>query len=489
MRSGTRTGALVVLAVVVTCVLAIGASADPRAALVIPAALALVLVIRYSWARAAFFVFGAFLVFQTSSGLSAPKLFYFAVVGVSVLVSLTKLRGLSESTALRSLFPAYVGGIGIILWQVLIVLPYSVAVQGASLSNWLRDGATYILIGCAVIIALDAIGTTSVRTSRILVILVGALAAYSFAARWIAARGLVSAQPVDGDAALLSSLTALTLAVSFSFAMALAGSRINWAWFAAGVAFVFAVLVTGTRTGVVFAAVLIGIVGARSKRRAPVRRIVTAAVVGLAAIAAAVPLTAQFFQNEDFLAQRFASIWQTIQNGVGSDQSGAIRSRAYEYCLSLWQQNPLMGRGEGQTFVNPTTGVAGTDFSVDSPLVYLAKFGIIGCIILLTCLVLIFVPLLRRAPMFDWTLANTAVRGCVAILVALLPFGASLEDKGFAITVGLAVLLVGAALAEQTPEVSGLLPRSKTSKSSLREKRKSGHGEREATTVAAARRA
>ncbi len=93
------------------------------------------------------------------------------------------------------------GGIGIILWQVLIVLPYSVAVQGASLSNWLRDGATYILIGCAVIIALDAIGTTSVRTSRILVVLVGALAAYSFAARWIAARGLVSAQPVDGDAA------------------------------------------------------------------------------------------------------------------------------------------------------------------------------------------------------------------------------------------------------------------------------------------------
>ncbi len=54
-------------------------------ALAIPAALALVLVIRYSWARAAFFVFGAFLVFQTSSGLSAPKLFYFAVVGVSVL--------------------------------------------------------------------------------------------------------------------------------------------------------------------------------------------------------------------------------------------------------------------------------------------------------------------------------------------------------------------------------------------------------------------
>ena len=125
------------------------------------------------------------------------------------------------------------------------------------------------MIGCAVIIALDAIGTTSVRTSRILVLLVGALAAYSFAARWIAARGLVSAQPVDGDAALLSSLTALTLAVSLSFAMALAGSRINWAWFAAGVAFVFAVLVTGTRTGVVFAAVLIGIVGARGKRRAP----------------------------------------------------------------------------------------------------------------------------------------------------------------------------------------------------------------------------
>lgn len=453
------------------------------AALIVPAVVALVLVVRYSWARAAFFMLGAFLVFQTSTGLSAPKLAYFAVVALSVLVSLAKLRTLSHDPVLATLRPAYFGGLGIIVWQLFVVLPYSVGVQGVSIENWLRDGATYVLIGCAVIIALDAISTTGRGLARGLVALVGAVAAYSFASRWIAARGLIDAADPNSDATLLSSLAALTLAVALAFALALVGKRIRWTWLAIGIAFVLAVLVTGTRTGVVFAAVLVGIVGARSKERAPVRRVLGGALAAVAAVLAAIPITASLFSNADFLTERFTSIWTTLQNGVGSDQSGAIRARAYEYCLGVWRDNLLMGRGEGWTFINPTTAVQGTDFSVDSPLVYLAKFGIVGCLVLLTCLVAVFFPLIRRAPGFARTVENTAVRGCAAILIALLPFGATFEDKGFSITVALAVLLVGTALREQQSSPSHLLPGGERGESVLTDPSESGEQRRPAAPV------
>ncbi|MGN7190382.1 hypothetical protein [Curtobacterium sp. MCBA15_004] len=467
MQGDRRRGIALLIGVPLTAVLAAAVTISPRAILVLPAALALVLVVRFSWARAAFFMLGAFLVFQTSSGLSTPKVFYFAVVALSVLVSLARLRRISHDPVIHNLKPAYLGGLGIILWQLLFVLPYSVGVRGVSVENWLRDGATYVLIGCAVIIAMDAVSSTSTRLARGLVIAVGTVAAFSFASRWISARGLVGAADTDGDATLLSSLTALTLAVALAFTLALAGTRLRWLWLLLGVVFVLAILVTGTRTGVVFGAVLVGIVGSRVKMRAPVRRVLAGAGIGVAAVAAAIPITASFFTNEDFLTQRLTSIWSTIQNGVGSDQSGAIRGRAYEYCLQIWQQHLLLGRGEGWAFVNPTTGVLGSDFSVDSPLVYLAKFGIVGCLVLATCLVSIFVPLIRRGRSSNWLLENTAVRGCAAILLALLPFGATLEDKGFGITIALAVLLVGSAMRAQRRDVSDLLATSEGSQQTL----------------------
>lgn len=441
----------------------------PAAALVVPASVALVLVARYSWARAAFFMLGAFLVFQTSAGLSAPKIFFFAVVALSVLVSMARLRRLAHDPVLRALRPAYFGGLGIILWQLVLVLPYSVGVRGVSVENWLRDGATYVLIGCAVIIALDAVGSTSRSLARGLVVLVGTIAAYSFATRWISARGLVEAAGTNTDATLLSSVTALTLAVGLAFTLALADGRFKSRWVVLGILFVLAIIVTGTRSGVVFGLVLIGIVGSRAKRRAPLRSVLAGAGVGVAAVAVMIPITAAFFTNEDFLTQRLSSIWATAQNGVQSDQSGAIRSRAYEYCLQVWQQNLLLGRGEGWAFVNPTTGVLGTDFSVDSPLVYLAKFGVIGCLVLGTCLVCVFVPLIRRGRSFDWVVENTAVRGCAAILIGFIPFGATLEDKGFSITIALAVLLVGSALRAQDTHGSDLLPSSDGREGGLRQ--------------------
>lgn len=476
MSRGRRSSMVFAVAIALTIALVSLAVLIPQAALAVPGAVAVFLVVRYSWARAAFFMFGAFLVFQTSAGLSAPKLFYFAVVGVSVLVSVTKLKAMTRTPSLRALRPAYFGALGIVLWQLLIVLPYSVGAQGVRLEDWLRDGATYVLIGSAVIIALDALETSTRRLARTLVVLVGALAAFSFASRWISARGLVDAQANTGaDNALMSSLTALTLAVALAFAMALVGRRMGWIWLAVGVVFVFAILVTGTRTGVVFGAVLLGLVGRRGKQRAPIFRVLAAATAGVLAVVVAIPLTAPFFSNDNFLAERFGSIWGTIKNGVASDQSGAIRTRAYEYCVQVFQENVLLGRGEGLTFVNPTTGLQGTDFSVDSPLVYLAKFGILGCLILFACLVFIFLPLVRRAPGFEWTVENTAVRGCVAILVSLLPFGATLEDKGFAITAALAVLLVGSALQAQRPASSDLLPSGQSGEPSLGEPRERRH--------------
>lgn len=469
MQGDWRTRTVLLCGALATVVIVAATIVNAAAALAVPAAVALVLVVRYSWARAAFFMLGAFLVFQTSAGLSAPKIFYFSVVALSVLVSLGRLRRLAHDPVLRALRPAYFGGLGIIVWQLVLVLPYSVGVRGVSVENWLRDGATYVLIGCAVIIALDAVGSTSRSLARGLVVMVGVIAAYSFATRWISARGLVETANNDDGATLLSSVTALTLAVGLAFALALADGRLRWRWLVLGVLFVLAILVTGTRSGVVFGLVLVGIVGVSSKRRAPYRLVLAGAGVAVAAVAVAVPLSAMFFNNAEFLTQRLASIWTTVQNGVQSDQSGAIRSRAYEYCLQVWHQNLLFGRGEGWPFVNPTTGVLGTDFSVDSPLVYLAKFGIIGCLVLGTFLVCVLVPLIRRGHGFDYAVENTAVRGCVAILIGFIPFGATLEDKGFSITIALAVLLVGSALRMQSLHGSDLLSSSRGRERTLRQ--------------------
>ncbi|MBT2534310.1 O-antigen ligase family protein [Arthrobacter sp. ISL-48] len=408
-----------------------------------------------SWFRLLFFVVGAFLVFQTGDGLSVAKLGYLAGVMLAGAASAYALVKHADRDYLARVRSALYGAALLAFWILGPMLVQGVIINGTPLEMWARDALTYLLISTGVIIGVDASNTVTLFWARGITISVGLLAAIGFATAWIQRRGLgESISDPTEQSTLLGSMVALTLPLALCLTIGLGSKRISVPWLLLAPVFLIAVLVTGTRTGFVLTVILVGVVGLASQRRVTPGRAILGAAIGAASLSAVLPAAGAMFSSEEFVQQRIDMMISTVRDGFGSDASGLIRERATNFCVDIFADSPLLGQGLGKYFPNPNPGRYAVNFTLDSWAVYPAKFGIIGTVVLAVSLVLIWRGLALRGN-GKWLHENTAVRGAALACIALLLFGAPTEDKGFAVAVALAAVLVcaGDRSSFQQPEL------------------------------------
>lgn len=402
-------------------------------------ALVLTLVLKSPVGRLSWMLAGAFLVFQSSSGLSQPKVIYLVgLAGCGSVAAVRAVRHVRTSWG-RQLRPVALGALVLVVWLV-AELVFAV-VAGAPVSQVARDGATYALIVLGLLVGFDAASTVSPGHARMITAGSGVAAAVGFSLAWLARRGVST---VGVDQFMLASMAATAPAVALGLVRGSRGRRAQRMWLILPAVILVLVLASGTRTGVVLFAVVAGVIGPAQRGLIPFRRLAIVAFILAGAVLVSLPLLVSRVATAGFGEQRLTAVVGTLSGGIGQDRSGVIRARAYEYAEQIWLAHPLFGQGLGKVFPNPNPGGGMSDFALDTPLVLLAKFGVIGAALLLVGLALVFASLVQSRPRTDG--AGAVARGVLAVSLLTLPFGVPTEDKGFALSMALLVMLAGSEL-------------------------------------------
>jgi hypothetical protein len=466
--------------------------------------------------RAVVVIFGGLLALQASQDLDATKLVYFAAAFVAVAGS---VRAVVAQRGSEAVIWARRWLIASMVLAVLIAISLPVAMlHGTSPSAWLRDAASYGLLAVAPWVALDLGSSLSSRSILALTIAGGGLASLSFAINWIQRRGMADL-PIDRlvlpTFALATALFAVFVALSIQGRMRVAALG--------GAGIVLALLlITGTRT--VFAILLIPValllVETRRDRIVGLRRSLPAAIVALAVAATIVlgtrpaslqptgpdttaigsqhpgpsgnlssPSSASQTTSEpplatpgpgttgsavaplasepstaEVLGARYGSI-DAILNG--QDQSLKERIAQTQAAWAVFVSAPVLGAGLGANvrWVN-TTGKIVEGFTADTPVVVLAKFGILG-LLLVGSLAWAGLRTIRDLDAVDGPAGPVARRSWIGFatgIIALTPFGSQLEDKGASFAVILLLGLAVAALRESGGRSFAAEPRVPTGK-------------------------
>ena len=446
-------------AIAVTGVVAAGAwavaTAEPLLLVVAPAAAGVAWLLTRPAGRLAFLVVGAALVFQVNAGLSIPKVLYLAGVVASVICALVRLPRIVAQPWAAPFRLALWGALLLVGWVGLVSSTYSLAVAGVPVTEWARDATTYLLISAAVVVGFDAAATLRPRHARLLTAGAGALFAFGFAATWLYRRTSTAAEIAVQP--MMASMVGLIASFALAVALGLSGQRIRWHWVVLAAMLVGSVLVTGTRSGLALSLVTAGVVGFSSTRVRPARLAVGVVAI-VAMLTALLPAAAAWVGKGEMFSRRVALAVNVANNGVGDDLSGIARARAYSNAARAFWNHPWFGQGVGHTFPNPNQAGGPRNFATDTPLMYAAKFGLIGVPVVATALLLIAAGLIWQAPR---TVERTAAAGTLAVLVGLMPFGAPTDNKGFIALVALLMALVGAASrdgANNTAHRSGAAP-------------------------------
>ncbi|MGD0122819.1 MAG: O-antigen ligase family protein [Candidatus Limnocylindrales bacterium] len=344
-------------------------------------------------------VLGGLFVLQSSNSLDPAKSAYFllaiAAVAGAVVSAPSWLSNTRSAMARAWLIAAA---------SVVVLLIVSLAVSrahGTSITPWLRDASAYALFAAAPILALACASTASRRWLVALLAVCGALGSLSFAVEWIGRRNLASL-PIGRIALPSETLAAALLALAT--AVALVGLSRRWWWAATGGAVLGLFFITGSRATLMLLVVPIGAAVFAGRPWRPAARVllIEAAVAvavflagesGIAVangnISISLPFsTASAGQSAgptgtpapDRLGQRISSIG-TLITDPRSDQSFQERLAQTKSAWEAFTSSPLLGVGPGYTFqwTNSANQVVGA-FTLDTPLVYLAKFGLLGLI-------------------------------------------------------------------------------------------------------------
>jgi len=425
-----------------------GIIASPLTTVLVLGAVATLALLTNPLGRALLYVVGGLIVLNSDSGITPAKLTYLAVVVVAVGVAMHRLHQARSEPWLQPFRPLLHA-----VWLLFVLIGVAALVGSratASPQGIARDAVTYLLIAGAAPVALDASSGISPRGARRLTVLFGVLGAAGFAVALLHGRG-VSALGVDRILLPTFVLPVLGLCVAASLALALRQFR----WLPAVIVIPALTLVTGTRTDLVVVVSLVATFGSRHKIRAS---IVSGGMILLGVVTAvvlAVPLLVVFTSTDPyFLTDRFKLLQQFLSGAA--DPSYLQRAFAYRFTRQLFDGSPVFGVGLGHLFPDPQTGQIGTSYYLDSPLLFLAKFGLFG----LALGVLVIVGFIRSfiavRDAYGWDVTGTAARAFGWTMLALLPFGAPTEEKGFALAVLLLVLMFGArARAGQLLEAGG----------------------------------
>lgn len=394
---------------------------------------------KWALARVVLFSLGYVLLFQSDSSVAGSKEAFAAISVVFAVIGAFRLRKLEDQRIPRGIFLA----VGIML-VLLLAWVARIAGGGVGLDDWIRDSLNYILFPVATLIGADAGTSVSRAILGRLVVVIGVFGAITFMSTWLARRSgaLFGAEQV-GLASSFVPLTSIALCLAIFFA----GDRWRGGALIIGLGQMVLLAVSGGRSVWIYC--LAALIAAFLSAGVPLGARIGRATVALAAagFGAAMVFSLSTAIGGGIAVTRFTRFRSLAEGGLDSifsDASAIERIRAYEWTTLIWHNNVLFGRGLGFTFPSVTTGnVNAGIYTLDTPVIALAKFGIIGTLMILAALVILW-----------WTLWSASrgdrVARCVLVtltgaVIVLLPNGFPIENRGFDLLVCLAVAYVIAA--------------------------------------------
>jgi O-antigen ligase len=384
--------------------------------------------------RILFLVFGGLLTLQSSGGLGSVKLLYLAGILVSFTGALFRFSQ-SRDVSLRA-FAAPLLRVSVAM-SALIAISFLVAKgQGVLRVDWIRDVAPYVLFATAPIFALDAQWAFRRRGLIRLLVVAGLVATASFSTHWLQQRHIAHL-PFSQFALSSFFFPAALFAYAIAAALHARRRRIRWL-FLAGLVFALLV-VTGTRSTLLLAlAPVVVAFGARRYLSARFVRLVLLAPAAALVIAVAVFSVVQVTHaSTSAISKRITILKDT---GTSSDASYRDRQAQARAARDVFSAHPVFGTGPGTYFSWHMQGVGErSDFIIDSPLDFPAKFGLVGLAVILF-LVLEYGSFMKAAFRFDHPRPETLALAAFAALAVFDSYLTNpLEDKGC--TLGLVLLL------------------------------------------------
>ncbi len=412
-------------------------------------------------ARTAFVVFGGLAVLQSSEGLGLIKIGYLFGVAIALVGALNNLRQLETTAAYRMLRPLL--GLSL-LFAAMVALSLGVAIAyGTPVTAWLRDAAPYFFLASVPIFALDLRASASTRLIVAMFVVAGVLASLSHTIAWLDRRHLADfpfgtfALPSSGlrSAIYIYALSSVLLSRGPRTGWTLLSALVlSWGWIIAGRIDTLALPLV---------ALVVGAFAVKRDRQLvrPTLRLLT--IGGLALLFALIFILSMVRfsgYNTSILTSRLGPIAQasigsetdtgSVTTGFRADPSYQERSVQTRLAWQTFISKPILGTGPGHTFEwEDSQGRPRVGFQVDTSLSVLAKFGIVG-IVLLLALAIALASFLRNAARGSGiTVAQAALVGYAALALLISPFAVPLEDKGFSF--GLLFLLALSLPAAATP--------------------------------------
>lgn len=431
-----RAAAIYIVGFVVLAGAVILTVAAPLYAGVAIAGLAGMALMRFPVGRLAMFILGGLALMGGSSGLGPTKIAYALIVVACFAISWWRITHPADDRhRLVTRLALYAAAVMLVAIILASVVGYSVGYEPTLIA---QDAFTYVLIAVAPIVGLDAGTSGNSRAVHTLTVAAGSVAAISWAVWWLARRGS-SIGGLERLTMVTSFLGFAAVAIALVMAVNARTVRARVLWGAFGIAVPLVYILAGSRSMIVFALGLVGLVGAaRFGRLPPVRALLLAAVAfGIALVT--IPVVILAVPDGPRILERFTRTFALIENdSLASDGSAIERARAYDFTRVLFEQSPLLGQGFGHTYPSVSGETAG-DLKVDSPLLILSKFGIIGTLAVLAFLVLIWLMIRTQRGPGDLRLGETVLQVFLWISVFRAIFVAPTEDKGFAYAIALMV--------------------------------------------------
>ena len=373
------------------------------------AAISVPLVFSHRRIRAAFVIFGGLVAFQSTAGLSTPKIVY--LVGV-LLCAAAGLLDLSRSDTrdglLRALWP--LAGLVLVVVGISAVIAQS---NGIPFTAWARDTLAYLFLAYVPLFAAD-VGRAGPKFTHNLAMTAGILAVALFTLAWVSRRGYA-------DVPILGLASFLFPAWFFSYVTSLALLTHRFRWNALAVATAVAMLLTGTR-GVALLAIAplaMALVPSPGSTRGLLRLGAITLVVGAGA----------------FLAlQSTNTSVPGIERIVTGDRGLSLQERdvARTAVLRKIEQAPVLGSGAGTSLYSAAPySVANSGrapSTADTILTTAAKYGCLGLLAFLIVITGYCLLPLR----FERSPAGLSGVGFLAVTLCHGALASPLEDKGFA---------------------------------------------------------
>ena len=387
-------------------------------------------------------VFGGLFTLQSSNALDPAKVAYLLVAAAAVAVAMSMAPWWLSESRVEIARPWLISSAAFV--GLLIVSLAVSRAHGTPATSWLRDAAPYALFASAPILALACARSVS-RAWLISVFAVcGSLASLSFTVEWLGRRQLIDL-PIDRIVLPAGTLASGLLALATALALAAAWRRSLWA--AGGGAVLGLFFITGTRSTLILLIIPVGLALLAGRPWRPAAR----ALLIEAAVAVAVFLVAEStiaFANgtlpiltpgqaspsssaPDPFAQRVQGLG-TLLTDPGSDQSFQERVTQTKVALQAFSSSPIVGVGPGYAFEWTDIGKQKlSSFTLDTPFLYLAKFGLLGLVPLgffAAAYLRLILKLRRTQPRAR--VEFLAVAGFALVLVASGILNVPMEDKG-----------------------------------------------------------